>query len=170
MRAATSDEPSNTISHSAMRSIPLDAASQLPRDDLLLRIIRRQRQEASANTNDRLPVQLRKPDSGENFVLHEDEKLIIFTTESNLAVWKTCKHRFADGTFKVRALASLLLLDLFGFRYAQTNFIKCVHYMECSNYKLFHWCTVYSFAEVPLIMIISLKESLTKMTSIQSPC
>jgi hypothetical protein len=170
MRAAISDKPSSTILHSAIRSFHLDAASQLPRNDSLLRTIRRQRQEAPANNNDRLPAHVRKPDRGENFVLYEDEKLILFTTESNLAVLKACKHRFADGTFKVRALAFLLLLDLFGFGYAQTNFIKCVHYMDCSNHKLFNWCTVFSLAEVPLMMISSFKESLTKMTSIQSPC
>jgi hypothetical protein len=67
-----------------------------------LRTIRRQRQVAPADPDNRLPDALKITDRGDNFVLHEDEKLIIFTTDSNLSVLKTCKHWFADGTFKVK--------------------------------------------------------------------
>jgi hypothetical protein len=110
-RAATSDEPSSTILHSAMISFSSDAASQLPCNDSILRTIRRQHQEAPANTNDWLHDHLRKTDRDENFVCHEHEKLIILTTKSNLERLKMCKHWLADGTFKVKALVFLLLLD-----------------------------------------------------------
>ncbi|CAF4478251.1 unnamed protein product [Rotaria socialis] len=100
-RAAETEESSSTILHSAMRSFPLDAAGQLPQSETLLRTIRRQRQGPPMNSNNQLPDHLKQTDRGENFVLHEDEKLIIFTTATNLSVLKTCKHWFVDGTFKV---------------------------------------------------------------------
>ncbi|CAF4868496.1 unnamed protein product, partial [Rotaria socialis] len=77
------------------------AAGQLPQSETLLRTIRRQRQGPPMNSNNQLPDHLKQTDRGENFVLHEDEKLIIFTTATNLSVLKTYKHWFVDGTFKV---------------------------------------------------------------------
>jgi hypothetical protein len=103
-RAADSEEPTSTILHSALRSFPLDAAGRLPRNETLLRTIRRQREAEPTNPDKRLPDHLKQTDRGENFVLHEDEKLIVFTTTSNLSVLKTCKHWFADGTFKVKQI------------------------------------------------------------------
>ncbi|CAF3062688.1 unnamed protein product [Rotaria socialis] len=100
-RAAETEEFPSTILHSVMRSFPLDAAGQLPQGDTLLRTIRRQRPAPSTNNDNQLPDNLKQTDRGENFVLHEDEKLIIFTTGTNLSVLKTCKHWFVDGTFKV---------------------------------------------------------------------
>ncbi|CAF5217779.1 unnamed protein product, partial [Rotaria magnacalcarata] len=100
-RAAETEEFPSTILHSVMRSFPLDAACQLPQGDTLLRTIRRQRPAPSTNDDNQLPDNLKQTDRGENFVLHEDEKLIIFTTATNLSVLKTCKHWFVDGTFKV---------------------------------------------------------------------
>jgi hypothetical protein len=101
-KAADSEEPSSTILHTVLRSFPLDSAGRLPQNETLLRTIRRQRQAAPADADNRLPDALKITDRGDNFVLHEDEKLIIFTTDSNLSVLKTCKHWFADGTFKVK--------------------------------------------------------------------
>ena len=85
-----------------MRTFHLDSAGQLPQNETLLRTIRRQRQAISMNDDQRLPDHLKQTDRGENFVLHEDKKMIIFTTTSNLSILKRCKHWFADGTFKVR--------------------------------------------------------------------
>ena len=85
-----------------MRSFPLDAASQLPQSETLSRSIRRQRQVPPANSNNQMPDQLKQTDHGENFLLHEDKELIIFTSVSNLLVLKACKHWFADETFKAR--------------------------------------------------------------------
>ena len=101
-RAADNEEPSSAILHSLMRSFPLDSAGQLPKSDTLLRNIRRQRQTIPTDPDNKLPDHLKQTDRGENFVLHEDKDLIIFTTDSNLSVLKSCKHWFADGTFRVR--------------------------------------------------------------------
>jgi hypothetical protein len=51
--------------------------------------------------NGSLPLILRETDRGENFVLHEDNSMVIFTCEKNLSVLKECKHWFMDGTFSV---------------------------------------------------------------------
>ena len=101
-RAAETEEPSSTILHSVMRSFPLDSAGQLPKSDSLLRTIRRQRQAEPVDADNKLPASLKRTDRGDDFILHEDKDLVIFTTDANLAVLKTCKHWFADGTFKVR--------------------------------------------------------------------
>ena len=67
--------------HSPIRSFPSDAASQLPQSETLSRRIYRQRQVPLANSNNQLPDHLKQTDRGENFLLHEDKELIIFTTE-----------------------------------------------------------------------------------------
>ena len=101
-RAVETEELSNTILDSAIRSSPLNAASQLPQSETLSRSIRQQRQVPPANSNNRLPDHLKQTDRAEKFLLHEDKELIIFTTTSNLSVLKAYKHWFADGTFKTR--------------------------------------------------------------------
>ncbi|CAM4780355.1 unnamed protein product [Rotaria magnacalcarata] len=63
--------------------------------------IRRQRVAPSLDPDGRLPEKLRKTDRGEDLILFESVKLIIFTTKSNLSILKQYKHWFADGTFKV---------------------------------------------------------------------
>ena len=102
IRAVETEESPSTILHSAIRSFRLDAASQLPQSETFSGSIRRQRQVVPAGSNNQLPDHLRQTDRGEKFLLHEDKELIIFTTASNLSVLKACKHRFADGTFKVK--------------------------------------------------------------------
>ncbi|CAF1433378.1 unnamed protein product [Rotaria sp. Silwood1] len=101
IKAATSDEASSSILHSSMRSLPLNAVSNLPKDDSLMRSIRRQRSSPYSDPNSRLPDNLRKTDRGEKFILYEDNDMIIFTTRTNLSLLKECKHWFVDGTFKV---------------------------------------------------------------------
>ena len=100
-RAVVSDEPSSVILQSALRTFPLFAAVELPRTEMLLQTIRRQRTMPTAAPGTQLPEELRKTDRGEDFLLYEDKKLIIFTTNSNLSALKESKHWFADGTFKV---------------------------------------------------------------------
>ncbi|CAF1476050.1 unnamed protein product, partial [Rotaria sordida] len=87
-RAAISEELSSTILHSALRSFPLHSAGSLPKSDSLTRSIRRQRQIQSPDESSLLSAELKKTDRGDDFVLHEDEKLIVFTTRSNLSVLK----------------------------------------------------------------------------------
>ncbi|CAF1683717.1 unnamed protein product, partial [Adineta ricciae] len=89
------------ISKAADSEEATNAAGRLPQTESLLRTIRRQRQAEPTTPGNRLPDQLKQTDRGESFVLHEDKDLIIFTTNSNLSVLKTCKHWFADGTFSV---------------------------------------------------------------------
>ena len=100
-RAANSDEPTSTILHSALRTFPLNATSELPRTEMIMQTIRRQRTTPSTGSDDRLPEELRKTDRGEDFLLYQDTEMIIFTTTSNLSALKQSKHWFADGTFKV---------------------------------------------------------------------
>ncbi|CAF3339785.1 unnamed protein product [Rotaria socialis] len=100
-RAAISEEPTSNILHSALRTFPLHSAGSLPKNDSLIRSIRRQRQVEPLDKDGRLPSNLRKTDRGEDFVSNENKQLIVFTTKSNLLVLKNCKHWFADGTLKV---------------------------------------------------------------------
>ncbi|CAF4807820.1 unnamed protein product, partial [Rotaria sp. Silwood1] len=99
-RAATTDEPSSSILHSALRTYPISAAGQLPRSNALTLTVRRQRTAETVDANGRLPEKLRKTYRDEDFILHEDEHLIILTTKNNLSILKQNKHWFADGTFK----------------------------------------------------------------------
>ena len=96
-----SDEPSSAILHSALRTFPLSAAGQIPRSDILLQTIRRQRATTMVGSDGVLPEHLKTTDRGEAFMLHQDAKMIIFTTKNNLSVLKHSKHWFADGTFRV---------------------------------------------------------------------
>ncbi|CAF3256237.1 unnamed protein product [Rotaria sp. Silwood2] len=100
-RAATTDEYSSSILHLALRTYPLSAAGELPKNDTLMLIIRRQRIVETVDADGRLPESLRKTYRGEDLILHEDERLIIFATKTNLSILKQNKHWFADGTFKV---------------------------------------------------------------------
>lgn len=101
IKSATSDEASSSILHSSIRFLPLSAVSSLPKNDSLMRTIRRQRSSAHSDSNNHLPDNLRNTDRGEEFILYEDDELIIFTTKTNLSLLKECKHWFVDGTFKV---------------------------------------------------------------------
>ena len=100
-RAATTEEQSSSILHSALRNYPISAAGALPKTEALMITIRRQRVNDKVDADGRLPNRLRKTDRGEDFILFEDEKLIIFASKENLSLLKQSKHWFADGTFKV---------------------------------------------------------------------
>ena len=100
-RAAISEDPTSVILHAAFRTFPLTAAAKIPRTEMLLQTIRRQRATPVDDSNDRFPENLRKTDREEDFILHEQPELLIFTTKSNLSALKQSKHWFADGTFKV---------------------------------------------------------------------
>ena len=130
VRAATSDEPTSSILHTALRTYPLSAAGHLPKTDAPMLTIRRQRMTPTLGSDGRLPEKLRKTDRGEDFILFEDEKLIIFTTKSNLSILKQYKHWFADGTFKVSYQLMFSLVSLIAFfRCVLMTSINCSHYM-----------------------------------------
>lgn len=100
-RAATTDEPTSSILNSALRTFPLRAAGELPRTDIVIQTIRRQRATTAVILNGHLSEDLKKTYRGEDFLLYEDNEMIIFTTKTNLSILKQSKHWFADGTFKV---------------------------------------------------------------------
>ncbi|CAF2849949.1 unnamed protein product [Rotaria sp. Silwood2] len=100
-RAVTTDESTSTIIHSVLRTYPLSAAGELPKNEALMLMIRRQRTGETVDVDGRLPEKLRKTYRDEDFILYEDKNLIIFTTQTNLSILKQNKHWFADGTFKV---------------------------------------------------------------------
>jgi hypothetical protein len=60
LRAAYSDESTSVILHSALRSLPLRSAGELPRTDALMRTIRRQRTVPSVASDGRLADHLKK--------------------------------------------------------------------------------------------------------------
>ncbi|CAF3362704.1 unnamed protein product [Rotaria sp. Silwood1] len=99
--AVITDEPTSSILHSALRTYPLSAAGELPSNEALMLMIRRQCTVETVDVDGRLPEKLRKTYCYEDFILHEDKNLIIFTTKTNLSILKQNKHWFADGTFKV---------------------------------------------------------------------
>ena len=100
-RATTTDEPTSSILHSALTTFPINAAGQLPRTDLILQTIRRQREAPVAIADGHLPEHLKKTPRGDDFLLYQDDEMIIFATRANLSALKQSKHWFADGTFKV---------------------------------------------------------------------
>jgi rRNA-processing protein FCF1 len=100
-RAAISEESTSVILHSSLQTFPLNATSELPRTEMLMQTIRRQRQAPVTTSTDELTDDLRQTFRGENFILYEATDMIIFTTKSNLSALKQSKHWFVDGTFKV---------------------------------------------------------------------
>lgn len=117
VRAAISEEPTSTILHSSLKTFPLSATSVLPRTEMLMQTIRRQRRTPKTTSTDGFGEDLRKTYRGEEFLLHEEAEMIIFTTKSNLSALKQSKHWFVDGTFKVLTNWSFLeyLVSLFIF-------------------------------------------------------
>lgn len=129
-RSATTNESSSSILHSALRTFPLSAAGQLPKTESLLLTIRRQRIAPKVDSNGRLPEELRRTHRDEEFILHEDEHLIIFTTKTNLSVLKENKHWFADGTFKVNCQLSLYVLFNCFHRFVLMIITNYLHYTQ----------------------------------------
>jgi hypothetical protein len=87
--------------HSVLRKFPLRAAGVVPRTDIMIQTIRRQRSTPAVFLDGHLPEDLKKTYRGDDFLLHQDNEMIIFTTKTNSLVLKQSKHLFADGTFKV---------------------------------------------------------------------
>ena len=59
-RAATTDEPTSSILISALRTFPLRAAGELPRTDIVIQTIRRQRATPAVISNGHLSEDLKK--------------------------------------------------------------------------------------------------------------
>ena len=106
------DESTNSILHSALSTYLLSVAGELPRNEALMLMIRRQRTAETVHLDGRLPEKLRKTYRDEDFFLDKDKNLIIFTTKNNLSVLKQNKHWFTDGTFKVNHQSNICLAIL----------------------------------------------------------
>ncbi|CAF1195693.1 unnamed protein product [Adineta ricciae] len=100
-RGASSDEATSTILFEALRTIPLNVVADLPTNNALMQTIRRERPTIQLDENGHLPLAFRQTDRGENFVLYEDDSMVIFTCDKNLSVLKECPHWFMDGTFSI---------------------------------------------------------------------
>jgi hypothetical protein len=105
----SSEEMTSIILHNVLRTVPLNIAAELPSTVALEQCIRRQRPRVNLDINSQLPQILKQTDRGENFVLHEDDSMIIFTSKSNLTVLKECQHWFCDGTFSVSTRLFLII-------------------------------------------------------------
>lgn len=100
-RSESSEEATGVILRNALRTVPLNVAAELPSTSALEQCIRRQRPQIDLDINSQLPLIVKRTDRGEDFVLHEDNSMIIFTSKSNLKLLKECQHWFCDGTFSV---------------------------------------------------------------------
>lgn len=111
------------------------AAAQLPSVHHIRRNIRRQRQA----TNNPLPVPPTRADitipesyqltlDGQKFLLHDaggDDRMLLFSTQSNLQLLQECEHWFADGTFKTSPPLYEQLYTIHGLTSDRT--IPCVY-------------------------------------------
>ncbi|CAF4350872.1 unnamed protein product, partial [Rotaria sordida] len=59
-RAVTTDESTSSIIHSALRTYPVSAAGELPKNEALMLMIRRQRTVETVDADGCLPEKLRK--------------------------------------------------------------------------------------------------------------
>ena len=132
-RVITTDESTSTILHSALRMYPLIAAGELSRNETLMLMIRRQRTVEKFDVDGRLPEKLRKTYRGEDFILHEDKNLIIFTTKTKLSILKQNKHWFADGTFKVKFQLNVYIFDLIFFDVGVSRGLLSIIYITCND-------------------------------------
>lgn len=95
-RSESSEETTSIILHNVLRTMPLNIAAEFPSTDALEQCIRRQRAQVDLDSDSQLPLIVKRTDRGEDFVLPEDESMIIFTSKSNLRVLKQCQHWFYD--------------------------------------------------------------------------
>ena len=137
IRGASSDEGASTILSDVLRTTPLVVTAGLPSTEALLQTVRRERKPVQLDHGGRLPFMLRETDRGENFVLYEDDSMIIFTCEKNLSVLQECKHWFMDGTFSVCLLIFRPSIDqIFTLRSVQKAIINYLLFMGCTLVKL----------------------------------
>ena len=90
--SSSSDEATSNLLFNALSTIPLNVASDLPTTNALMQTIRRERRPLQLDVNGQLPFLFRQTSRGENFVLMENESMVIFTCERNLSVLQNCKH------------------------------------------------------------------------------
>ena len=138
-RSTSSDEGASTILSDILRTTPLAVTVGLPSTEALLQTIRRERKPMQPDYNGRLPFMLRETDRGEDFVLYEDDSMIIFACEENLSVLQECRHWFMDGTFSVCLLIFQPSMDqIFTLRSIKKVIINYLLSIGCILVKLSH--------------------------------
>jgi hypothetical protein len=138
VRGAASDNGASTILFDVLRSTPLTAAPGLPTNEALLQMIRRERPAQQLDQQGCLPPILRQTDRGEDFILYEDNSMVIFTCDKNLSVLNQCKHWFMDGTFSVCISFDCLLLIKSAYLDMSPKILSTIYYswnVFTSNYS-----------------------------------
>ena len=72
-RDVMTDESTSSILHSALHIYPLSAAGELPKNEALMLVIRRQRTVETVDVDGRLLEKYRKTYRDEDLILHEDK-------------------------------------------------------------------------------------------------
>ena len=97
---------------------------------------------------------LRETDRVEDFVLYEDDSMIIFTCEKNPSVLQECRHWFVKGMFSVCLLIFQPSIDhIFTLRSVQKVIINYLLFMGCIPVKLSHWYMLYLLERKQMIII-----------------
>ena len=149
---ASSNEGASTILSDVLRTTPIAVSAGLLSTEASLQTIRCERKPIQLDHNGRLPFMLREADRGENFVLYEDDSMIIFTCEKNLSVLQECRRWFMDGTFSICLLIFQPSMDqIFTLRSVQKT-IYCL--IRRTLVKLFHWYMLY-LSEMKQMIIIN---------------
>ena len=102
---AITDQPSGSIFNSALRTFPTHVVGELPKTENIVQTIRQQHRKPTVRSNELL-LDLKEIYRGVQFLLYEDNEIIILATKSNSSILKQCKHRFADETFEVSSQLS----------------------------------------------------------------
>ena len=81
--SAATDQPTSSVLYSALRTFPIQAVGELPKSENIIRTIRRQCTKTTVKSNGFLLEDFKKTYRGEQFLLYEDNEIIILTTKSN---------------------------------------------------------------------------------------
>ena len=111
-RAATTQEPTQTIIAETTTNIPDSSSAQLPSKSCLKRTIQRKRNQhancppqPSDLLSLNIPVEYTFLPNGTDFLLHDSgpghNRILIFSTRHNLTLLAQCSKWYADGTFKI---------------------------------------------------------------------
>ena len=123
-RSVSSEEGTSIVLYNTLGTVPLSIPEDLPSTNALSQCICRQRSSFVLDTNSQLSQNLKPTDHGEDFVLFQDDSMIIFTSRSNLSVLKKCQHSICDGTLSVSIMTFDDLTYSFFFQACLTKFFQ----------------------------------------------